>query len=353
MMLRTPKPTRLTPQIPTPFGGSSPRPLSPGLTVCLAVLLIVSLPLAAYAQDSLEVSTEEFESWFEEISNWGRWGEDDELGTLNLITPEKRRAAAQLVQDGVSVSLALNLNTQQDALNIYPFEHELTVEEFRGHEVAGDVYSVQYHGFAHSHLDGLAHFAHRGRMYNGFSVDGLKADGAERLGIHNVQNGIFTRGILVDMPWVEGVDYLEPGRAITVDDLEAWEERTGLRVSSGDVLLIRTGRWERVRQEGQWDFLEAAAGSHASIAKWLKERDVAVIGSDGVSDVMPSHVEGLFNPLHELVLVGLGMPILDNLDLDALSRAARERDRWEFLFVAAPLRVVGGTGSPLNPIATF
>ena len=176
----------------------------------------------------------------------------------------------------------------------------------------------------------------------------------QRLGIHNAAlSGVVTRGVLVDMPWFRGVDYLEPGTAITVRDLEAWEQKTGLRVSSGDVLLVRTGRWEAVRQLGLSSFTEGAAGSHASVAKWLKARDVAMIGSDGVSDVMPSHVEGLSTPLHELVIVALGMPILDNLDLDAVADAARERERWEFLFVGAPLRVRGGTGSPLNPLAIF
>ena len=104
---------------------------------------------------------------------------------------------------------------------------------------------------------------------------------------------------------------------------------------------------------GQWNFIEKAAGSHASLAKWLKARDVAIIGCDGVSDVMPSGVEGLANPLHELVLVGLGMPILDNLDLGAVAAAAKARNRWDFLFIGAPLRVPGGTGSPLNPLAVF
>ena len=249
--------------------------------------------------------------------------------------------------------MALDLNKQADELNANPFEHTLTVATFGGHEVAGDRYAVEYHGFAHSHIDGLPHFAHGGKMYNGFSVDTLKSDGAEKLGIHNAKNGIVSRGVLIDMPWFKGVDYLEPTTVITVDDLEAWERKTGVTVSSGDVLLIRTGRWERVRQKGQWNFLEAAAGSHASVAKWLKARDVAVIGSDGVSDAMPSHVEGLANPLHELVLVGLGMPILDNLDLDAVAQAAAARKRWTFMFVGAPLRVPGGTGSPLNPLAIF
>lgn len=322
-------------------------------TGCMAILGLICIQSPSTVRAQEEVSSEEFHRWITEISNWGRWGKDDELGTLNLITDEKRKAAAQLVRDGVSVSLSLDLNTKVDALNANPFKQSLTTGKWGDHEVAGDTYSVQYHGFAHSHIDGLPHFAHRGEMYNGFSTSTLKESGAERLGIHNAKNGIFTRGVLVDMAWFKGVDYLEPGTAIMAKDLEAWEARTGINIGSGDVLLIRTGRWELVRQKGQWNFLEKAAGSHASVAKWLKERDVAVIGCDGVSDVMPSGVEGLFNPLHTLVLTGLGMPILDNLDLDALSNEARSRNRWEFLFVGAPLRVRGGTGSPLNPLAIF
>ena len=298
------------------------------------------------------VSAAQYGQWFEEISNWGRWGEADELGTLNLITPAKRVAAAALVREGAAVSLALDLNVTPDELNVNPFHHHREVGEFGGHQVAGDEYRVEYHGFAHSHIDGLTHFARAGKLYNGFAFAALN-EGSERLGIHNAKNGVFTRGVLVDMAWFHGVDYLVPGTAITVADLEAWEERTGLKVGSGDVLLVRTGRWERVRQRGQWNFLEAAAGLHASVAKWLRARDVAVIGCDGVSDVMPSNVEGLANPLHELVLAALGMMVLDNLDLDAAAAAARARNRWEFLFVGAPLRVRGGTGSPLNPLAVF
>ena len=327
-------------------------------TVCLYLALtagggLASWPATAAAQGAEPITRAEFEQWMEQISNWGRWGTEDELGTLNLITDEKRRAASQLVEDGVSVSMALELNTTRDPLNANPFEHALSTSMFTGHEVAGDVYSVQYHGFAHSHLDGLPHFAHNGQLYNGFPVSGLTPSGAERLGIHNARDGIVTRGVLIVMARHRGVDYLEPGTAITVEDLEAWERATGVRVASGDVLLIRTGRWEAVRQLGQWNFVARAAGSHASVAAWLKARDVAVIGSDGVSDVMPSGLEGFANPLHELVIVGLGMPILDILDLDAVAAAAAERDRWEFMFVGAPLRVRGGTGSPLNPLAIF
>lgn len=322
--------------------------------------LLLTLPLiaaaGAWGAGAPEPMTRaEFDKLMTQISNWGRWGKQDELGTLNLITEKERRAAAALVRQGITVSLALPLNKQQDALNQNPFEHQVSKGEFGGHVVASDRYGVDYHGFAHSHMDGLPHFAHYGKMYNGVPFeDGIDSTGAKRLGIHHAGvNGVFTRGVLVDMPRFLGVDYLEPGTAITAADLDAWEKQAGVQVRSGDVLLIRTGRWVQVATKGPWNFLEKAAGSHASVAAWLKARDVAAIGSDGVSDVMPSGVEGLFNPLHELVLVGLGMPIFDNLDLDALAKQAASLDRVTFLFVAAPLRVEGGTGSPLNPLAVF
>lgn len=319
-------------------------------------LLLLSLGSAsAWAVgEPAKMSKASYDDLMQSISNWGRWGEDDELGTLNTITPEKRTAAAKLVTAGVTVSMALELNKIKDDLNQNPFEHTLTTSEFAGHQVAGDAYAVDYHGFAHSHMDGLPHFAHKGYFYNGVPYSAAKPDGAERLGIHNAGvHGVFTRGVLIDMPRFLGQEWMEPGHAITVADLKAWEKATGVTVTAGDVLLIRTGRWAKIAAEGQWNFLEKAAGSHASIAPWLKDRNVAVIGSDGVSDVMPSGVEGLVNPLHELVLVALGMPNLDNLDLEAVAAEAARQDRATFLFVGAPLRVKGGTGSPLNPLAVF
>ena len=321
----------------------------------LALVLAASMSCPALAVgEPAAMSRTSFDALMQDISNWGRWGKDDELGTLNLITPEKRQAAAKLVVEGITVSMELELNKTQDALNANPFEHTLSRSEFGGHQVAGDKYSVDYHGFAHSHMDGLPHFAHKGKFYNGVPYESAQPTGAKRLGIHNAGvNGVFTRGVLVDLPRMLGVDYLKPGAAITVADLEAWEKYSGVTISSGDVLLVRTGRWAKVRQEGQFDFLAQAAGMHASVAAWLKARDVAVIGCDGVSDVMPSGVEGLVNPLHELVLVGLGMPILDNLDLEAVAQQALASKRVTFLFVGAPLRVPGGTGSPLNPLAVF
>jgi kynurenine formamidase len=323
-------------------------------TVALIAMLSGFGPSAWAIGDPEPMTRAEFDKIMQNISNWGRWGDEDEIGTLNTITPQKRLAASKLVRQGITVSMALEVNKVADTLNTNPFEHTVETSVFSGHQVAGDRYSVQYHGFAHSHMDGLPHFAHKGKFYNGVPYSSVKPTGAERLGIHNMGvQGVVTRGVLVDMPRHLGVDYLTPGTAITAQDLEAWEAKSGIKVGPGDVLLIRTGRWAKVAQDGQWNFLEKAAGSHASLATWLKERDVAAIGCDGVSDVMPSGVEGLANPLHELVLVGLGMPIFDNLDLEAVAATAKELDRPTFMFVAAPIRVKGGTGSPLNPLAIF
>lgn len=318
-------------------------------------LILITISVSSYAAGPPEpMAKAEFDAMIQSISNWKRWGSDDELGTLNLITPEKRVAAAALVKDGITVSLELDVNKIKSEFNGNPFEHELSTGEFGGHKVAGDKYSVEYHGFAHSHMDGLPHFAHKGFFYNGVPFSAAKTSGAERLGIHNAGvNGVFTRGVLVDMPRHLGLEFLDPGTAITTADIESWEAANNVKIASGDVLLIRTGRWAKVAKDGPWIFTEKAAGLHASVAVWLKSRDLAVIGSDGVSDVMLSGVEGLVNPLHELVLVGLGMPLLDNLDLELLATVAAKKNRSTFLFVGAPLRVQGGTGSPLNPLAVF
>jgi kynurenine formamidase len=190
-------------------------------------------------------------------------------------------------------------------------------------------------------------------MYNGFSQQEITQSGAGKLAVTNFRNGIFTRGILMDIPRLKGVPYLEPGMAIYPEDLDAWEKKSGVKVGSGDIVLIRTGRWALRDSKGPWHISTKAAGLYVSCAKWLKARDVAVLGSDGASDVMPSGVAGVNQPIHQLVLIAMGMPIFDNLDLEAVSAEANKRQRWEFHLSAAPLAVTGGTGSPFNPIATF
>jgi len=284
-----------------------------------------------------------------ELSNWGRWGKEDQLGAINLITPVKRKQAAALVKEGVSVSLAHDVEKERAADNSNPFQHTMILTP----QFSLDAYSVNYHGYAHTHLDALCHVFYKGKMYNGFSQDEVTQKGAGRLSIRNLKEGIFTRGILIDVARLKGVPYLEPETPIYPEDLDAWEKKAGVKVSAGDVIFIRTGRWARRAAIGPWDVGRHSAGLHASCASWLKQRGVAILGSDAASDVVPSQVEGVGLPIHQLVLVALGVHIFDNCDLEALSEAAAKRNRWEFLLTAAPLAVAGGTGSPLNPIATF
>ena len=289
-----------------------------------------------------------------ELSNWGRWGKEDQLGAINLITPAKRKQAAALVKEGVSVSLAHDVEKERAADNSNPFQHTMTLTGANpASQFSLDAYSVNYHGYAHTHLDALCHMFYKGKMYNGFSQEEVTQKGAARLSILNLKQGIFTRGILIDVARLKGVPYLEPETPIYPEDLEAWEKKAGVKVSSGDVIFIRTGRWARRAAVGPWDVSRHSAGLHASCARWLKERGVAILGSDAASDVVPSMVEGVTLPIHQLVLVALGVHIFDNCDLEAIAEAAAKRSRWEFLLTAAPLAVAGGTGSPLNPIATF
>lgn len=321
----------------------------------LVIALVIGVPAVVGAQTRAVVSAETFAEWMSELSNWERWGDDDQLGTVNLITAEKRVEAARLVESGISVSLARDLEKEESLHNPFPFGHEMryTGREPAGGEYAMDSYSIYYHGFAHSHLDALCHVFHEGRMYNGREQASVTEGGCEVLSVAGYSRGFFTRGVLIDIAWLKGVAYLEPGAAIFPEDLDAWSAKAGIEIGAGDVVLIRTGRWARHDERGSWNAAESLAGLHASAVKWLRDRDVAAVGSDAGSDVLPSGVEGQYGPVHKLLIVAMGTPIFDNLDLEELSREAQRQGRWEFLFTVAPLRVAGGTGSPLNPIATF
>jgi kynurenine formamidase len=293
--------------------------------------------------------------WMSELSNWGRWGKDDQSGTANLVTQAKRLAAAHLVTEGFSVSLSRNADTAKAVDNGSPWSHVMTATG--DHPVAGqfdlDTYSVSYHGYGATHMDALCHMFYNGHMFNGFPQSAITERGAGKLDVTNFKNGIFTRGVLIDIPRLKGVPYLEPDAVIYPEDLNAWEQKAGIRVESGDVIFIRTGRWARREKKGPWDVAEHSAGLYASCVKWLHERDVAILGSDAASDAMPSRIADVHQPIHQLVLIALGTPIFDNCDLEALSNAAAKRRRYTFLLTAAPLAVPGGTGSPLNPVATF
>ena len=309
--------------------------------------------LSPRAQDAREVTEAMVDLWMTELSNWGRWGDSDEMGTLNLISPEKRQSALRLATAGVSVSLSHNYLTERAADATSPIGHEMLGPDRPG-QFRSDRYTFAYHGYAHSHMDSLCHMMHEGRMYNGFVRDDeVTAAGCAKLAIINFKQGIVTRGILMDMARLKGVDYLEPGTPIYVEDLEAWERQAGMRVESGDIVFVYNGRWARRSEQGAWATSERVAGLHASVAPWLRERGVAMLGGDGVNDVIPSGVDGVTQPIHQLTIVAMGMPLFDNLDLEAVAAEALRQNRWEFLLVASPLAMDGGTGSPLNPLAIF
>jgi len=190
-------------------------------------------------------------------------------------------------------------------------------------------------------------------MYNGYSQSEVNEKGAQQLAVEAYKNGFVSRGILMDIPKLKGVPYLELSTPITPADFEAWEKKTGITVGSGDIVIVRTGRWARRAEKGQWNTEATAAGMHVSCAKWFHQRDVAIIGSDTHGELMPSPVKGIPFPMHQLLLIAMGTPMFDNCDLEALSKATAARNRYEFMLTASPLAVPGGTGSPLNPIATF
>ncbi len=308
----------------------------------------------AFTQTQAKLTKADIDRWMNELSNWGRWGKDDQLGAVNLITPTKRKQAATLVKEGFSVSLSHDVEKTNAADVARPFTHTMNLTGANNpSQFSLDTFSVNYHGYAHTHLDALCHMFYQGKMYNGVPQEEVTDKGATRLSILNMKQGIFTRGILMDMARHKGVAYLEPGTPIYPHDLEAWEKKAGIKVSSGDVIFIRTGRWARRAAVGPWDVGAHSAGLHASCARWIKERDVAIVGSDAASDVSPSMIDGLTHPIHQLLLVAMGVHIFDNCDLEAVSEAAAARKRWEFLLTASPLTVPGATGSPLNPIGTF
>jgi kynurenine formamidase len=322
-------------------------------TGIVCILLTVVLPagrLSSQPAAPARVTTEaEYERWKKDLSNWGRWGKDDEIGALNLITPAKRKQAAGLVKEGFSVSMAGDLDTTRAVDNPNPFELKMLT-------IGTDQIASNYHGIAHTHLDSLAHINDDGVFYNGYHPDAatVLSHGHAKNSIHNVKNGIFTRGILIDIPRLKGVPYLEPGTPIYVQDLEAWEKKVGVKVSAGDALFVRTGVWARRKAMGPWLRGRAEGGKSAgldpSVIPWLRQRDVSILGSDHPQYVAPSNLRGA---VHDFALLYLGVHLFDNCDLEALAGAAASRKRWEFLFTAAPLAIPGGTGSPINPIATF
>lgn len=310
-------------------------------------------------------------AYFEELSNWGRWGEDDALGTVNLVTPAKRVEAAGLVTEGITVSCAWDIDTAPRVDQSFGPPHRFMIATGQGladpHRVArrpeGDERSagaaeylgLVYHGYSVTHVDALSHIFWDGRMYNDRPAELVTSPfGATEHAVTALRDGVLTRGVLLDVAALRDVPWLEPGDAVTPEELEGAEERQGVRVAEGDALVLRTGYGRKVRERGPDDVGRVGrAGWHASCLPWLHERGVALIGCDTAQDAIPSGYEAVRNPIHAVGITAMGLWLLDNCDLEALATTCERLGRWAFHFTLAPLRWTGTTGSPTNPIATF
>lgn len=326
------------------------------LSRSLLVPIVISVSLTACDTSSFTqadtrepTSVAQFDRWMEEYSNWGRWGSDDEVGAANLITDAKRLEAAALITTGETVSLSHDFLTEEADDVHEPYVLQMTVN--KEGQNSGDRVEVYFHGVTYSHLDGLCHVFYNDKVYNGADFSDVVTDeGCSKMDTTKMKDGLVTRAVLVDIPLLKDVPYLDPGTTVYPEDLEAWEEYAGIEVGPGDALLLRTGRWARRAVTGATGVM---SGWDASVIPLLAERDIALLGADAVHEA-PDSVPGLsVNPIHRFAIVARGVNLLDNLDLDAVAETAVRLNRWEFMLVVAPLRVRGGTGSPVNPIAIF
>ena len=281
----------------------------------------------------------------EQPGNWGRWGADDERGLLNMVTPERVRAAAGLVRRGQVYSLAIPL--QKDA-PIWPTRHKnwhtntFTNATGPGPGGADDMLHMHTHGT--THIDALSHIFFDGRMFNDHPAAQMTRDGTQHNAITQVP-GIVTRGVLLDVARHADVPHLEMGHRIDGAQMEACAAAQGIEVRPGDAVLLRTG-WLRVWDTDPAQFDRGEPGVSLDGAAWLAARDVVAIGADNSGvEVIPTETGSL--GVHVELIRNQGMYLLELLDLDALAADGVH----EFLFVAAPLRITGGVGSPLNPLA--
>ena len=337
---------------------SRPR-ISRALIATVLLSTLAGTGLRSQIERRAMTSETDFRQAMDELSNWGRWGTDDELGAANFITPQKRKDAASLVAEGRSVSLAHDIIQEETLEGPWYLDRQVMNVSDTG---AADRYQYTgtYHGVIHSHLDSVdCHVMFEGKGYNGVTAAEVEAaDGCPRGSIHALRDGVFTRGVLFDatlLPDKTTEDgWLEPGTAVRAADLEKLEQIQGVTVEPGDVILLHTGRWKRREALGPWPTSDGVAGYHSDVAYFLKERGVSFIGHDMWNDAYPhEYSDDVRLPLHRLALVSLGVWIFDNLDLGAVADVSKELNRYEFLFTAAPLRIEKGMGSPLNPIATF
>lgn len=302
-----------------------------------------------------QLSRAAFDELFERLRIVGP--EANEKGAIARIDPTTVQRALAVPRTGRTVSLAMPIDSLPGPNNGRPALHHMVdlgdveLPEPTAHK---DFIGLDYHGKAVSHLDAVCHIGYRGKLYGGVdSRSVMSAAGSAWSAVTTMRSGVITRGVLIDLPTVRGVDWLEPGTAVHAADLALAEERLGVRVDASDAVLLRTGHGARKAALGPWNSDNASAGWHIDVMEVFAERGISMLGGDGDSDVRPSSVVDVHSPIHALSLTALGIPLLDNLDLEELSSACAEAGTYEFLLIVAPLVVPRGTGSPVNPIAVI
>lgn len=288
---------------------------------------------------------------FHRCSNTGKWGASDELGTLNYITPAKRVASAALVTTGEVVSVGRDLSTKQTKSNSQPVSHIMAFTD-KNSPSATDYFSIFPHGMVVTHMDALCHFSWNDQFYNGRKrSESLSPSGAKWGSIYAQRQGIFTRGVLLDVAAARGVSWYQPDEYVTVADFEAAEKRQHLRVGSGDAIFVRTGMERMEAEMGEQDTYPRA-GLHPECVEWMHTRQVSVYGGDCI-EKLPFPSESFTSAVHMIVLASMGLPILDWPALTELARTCERLNRWDYLLTSAPLRLPGGTASPINPLCIF
>jgi kynurenine formamidase len=308
------------------------------LSYTLALILIAGCVTAQSIRSDADV-----EKLLPRLSNWGKWGKDDQLGTLNYLTEGKTREAARLIKTGKQVVLARQTDILKTS-GVQEGRREILFRELGTRDNTGAI----WHGFALTHLDALCHiYANKDQLYNGIPVTEINKERCEKLGIDTMAaKGISGRGVLLDIARLKGAP-LEPGTPIYIKDLEDAAKAQKVKIGPGDIVFVRTGA-------GVKNSRERRAGLHPECLMWAKEKQIALLGSDGDSDVAPvAGFDRYASAFHSVGIPYLGLPLIDNAELDALSSACEGHKRWAFFISISPWNLKGGTSSPINPVAIF
>lgn len=301
---------------------------------------------------------EDFRELGKRLSNWGRWGADDERGTVNLITPERLVEAASLIRKGsiFDLGIPMDANGPQPGGNRINPVH-LMRETGHGQNIPGGFHFADDYIFmplqGSSQWDALAHVYYDDQLYNGFPSSAVSLHGAEYDSIDKLAKGVAGRGILLDIARLRGVEWMQAGEVITPDDLEQAARQQGVDIRRGDVLLFRTG-W-RTKFKSEQDpraFMAGEPGLGIACCEWVREKDIAAICSDNWAiEVLPGENPEVALPVHMVLIRDMGVTLGEILDFDELAEDCAADGVWEFFFCCPPLKFTKAVGSPINPLA--